>query len=119
MTGRNRYPALPIPTTNRDRPAAGHDRPENPIAPPNASQAAAAWLSPAEFAALLRVPVRTVSWLCQRRRLPGSHRIGRRWRIDLDEYRSATAIRSPASPPETAHDGELLDQVLARVHGRR
>lgn len=41
------------------------------------------WLTPDEVAAALRLPRRTVTYLCSRGDLVGARKLGRRWRIPL------------------------------------
>lgn len=55
------------------------------------------FLTPAEFAELLRVHPATVREQCAAGKIPGAHRIGAHWRIDLVAFRAATAPQKTAA----------------------
>lgn len=77
------------------------------------------WLSVEEFAERASIPARTVRGLCHRRQLVGAYRVGRRWRIDIDEYRSSQRPASAGAEGGTDAGAGLLRQVVASVCGRR
>lgn len=73
------------------------------------------YLTPAEFAALLRVPERTVAGLCARAALPGAYRVGSRWRICLAEFKAGARSVPPVRLARRGLPADLLARCAESV----
>lgn len=72
------------------------------------------WLTPAEFAARLRVHPDTVRRQCILGRLPGASKVGAAWRIDFAAYVEAGKARPPEEPrPRSRRTHRFGDLRLA------